>query len=418
MRYTITRAPPQYIERVLISGNTVTLDRVIRRALLFNEGDAYNQSLVNQSINRIRQLGYFEDIQVQAHAGSVAGKLVIEIAVKEARTARINFAFGVSTVTGVVITGAFGENNFRGRGQAVDFQLSLAQEASSARLVFTEPSWRDSPLSYSYAANYSLSDYSSLTYSIATISFTFGVGTRINDHWRYSTNLEYAEITVSDLHDDASDSVRERAGTRHTVVSSHTFRFADFVGSSFPRRGLSWSNTLQYAGFGGNASYVRLRESLSHTYFFSDQLSLQSALTGVMVVPAGKALTVTERTLLGGNSFRGFTYGGLGPRDAEYGDALGGEYAAVLASTLIFPVGLPKDLGVRAIAFLDTGMVTGVRQSVIDDSQILDNGSVRIGGGFGVAWRTPFGPLQFLFPRALQKESYDSEQTFLLSVGG
>ncbi len=413
--YRIERTDPVYIESVIISGNTVTHDRIIRRALLFHELDPYNQSRVNQSINRLRQLGYFEGVSIQPHPGSSAGKVVLEINVKEARTASVNFSFGVSTFAGATISGTFTESNFRGTGQNVRFNLAAALESRSLSLSFEEPSWNDSPISYNYQLGYTLSDYSTLTYSLSNLTVGTGIGFRVNDHWRYRTNFRYSEARVFEIHDDASEQVLERAGTRNTISMQHQLSFADLVGLNFPRRGYAWNNALTYAGFGGDAAYVRSNQQFQTTYYFSNSMSWGNNLTATATAPAGKHLTVTERSSLGGTSFRGFSYGGIGPRDSATGAALGGKYAAVLASTLIFPVGVPDNIGVRAIVFADAGTLTGVRAY---SDPVNDNGSIRIGAGWGIAWRTPFGPLQFLFPQAIQKERHDIEQTFLFSVGG
>ena len=103
-------------------------------------------------------------------------------------------------------------------------------------------------------------------------------------------------------------------------------------------------------------------------------------------------------------------------------DALGGNYFAVAKFEAEFPLGLPEEYGITGGLFLDVGSVWGLDNrdggasgtdglELVDDSMIL-----RSVIGFSVFWETPIGPLRFNFSRAIEKQSYDRERTFDLTI--
>jgi len=115
-----------------------------------------------------------------------------------------------------------------------------------------------------------------------------------------------------------------------------------------------------------------------------------------------------------GNAFRGFGAAGVGPRDADTGDALGGTVYYVSSAELNFPTGLPADLGVRGSLFTDLGLLT---RPQISGTGILDSSSPRMTWGLGLSWSSPLGPLRLDFAWPLLKKDYDQAQRFRFSFG-
>ena len=84
--YTVNEGQRVYVERIEITGNVRTLDEVIRREFRLAEGDAYNVALVRRSQQRIRNLGYFDNVEVGTSAGSAPDRVVVEVKVAERST--------------------------------------------------------------------------------------------------------------------------------------------------------------------------------------------------------------------------------------------------------------------------------------------------------------------------------------------
>jgi outer membrane protein insertion porin family len=126
---------------------------------------------------------------------------------------------------------------------------------------------------------------------------------------------------------------------------------------------------------------------------------------------------------LGGNSFRGFDFAGLGPRtrnangDARNGEIVGGNIFYVASAEFMFPLGLPKELGINGILFSENGTVKGVDSISRKNTSIADTGSLRSSYGFSIAWNSPMGPIRFDFSRIRRKEDFDQAQNFRFSFG-
>ena len=95
-------------------------------------------------------------------------------------------------------------------------------------------------------------------------------------------------------------------------------------------------------------------------------------------------------------------------------DAVGGNYFAVARLEAEFPLGLPEENGITGGIFADVGSVWGLDNTlggIIDDDMHL-----RSSVGVSVFWNTALGPLRFNFSKAINKQTYDLEQNFDLTV--
>ena len=111
---------------------------------------------------------------------------------------------------------------------------------------------------------------------------------------------------------------------------------------------------------------------------------------------------------------RGFKNLGIGPRDISTSDALGGEIYYLARNELNFPLGLPDELGVSGLAFVDVGTIFNTNSS---SSVVEDESSLRASAGIGLTWVSPFGPVKFFLTKAILKENYDKKEIFRFSFG-
>ncbi|MEL0105737.1 MAG: BamA/TamA family outer membrane protein, partial [Rhodospirillaceae bacterium] len=127
-----------------------------------------------------------------------------------------------------------------------------------------------------------------------------------------------------------------------------------------------------------------------------------------------KDVRLLDRFFVGGESIRGFDTSGIGPRDRNTNDALGGEwkYSGTIEAT--FPLGLPNELGLKGRLFTDFGSVSQVAQS---DPAIFDQASLRVSVGAGLTWLSPFGPIGVDLGFPVLKEDLDQTQIFRLNFG-
>ncbi len=122
--FDVQEGPRVYVERINISGNTRTLDKVIRREFRLAEGDAFSTAKVRRSQQRLRNLGFFEKVDISAAPGSAPDKTNLEVQVVEQSTGEISFGAGYSTTAGIVGDISVKERNLLGKGQEARLGLS------------------------------------------------------------------------------------------------------------------------------------------------------------------------------------------------------------------------------------------------------------------------------------------------------
>jgi outer membrane protein insertion porin family len=151
-----------------------------------------------------------------------------------------------------------------------------------------------------------------------------------------------------------------------------------------------------------------------------------TASTGYVSGWGGDPIRINDRFFKGGNSFRGFETAGIGPRDLNTTDALGGNFYVVGTLELTVPNYLPEEYGIRTSLFTDVGTlgVLDDRYTVIrsgqnagqTDPNIVDELKLRASAGVSIHWRSPMGPIRFDLSHILGKEEYDKTETFRFST--
>ena len=152
---TIDEGKQFTLRRLEFLGNTFTRDRVLRREVLINEGDIYNQSLFEYSVLRLNQLGFFEPVDEKRDADyrtdEEEGLVDINVKVTERGRQQISFNGGISGVGGSFFGLEYSTNNLLGRGESLSFQLAYGNRQRSFQFSFTEPYFRDRPITVGFS---------------------------------------------------------------------------------------------------------------------------------------------------------------------------------------------------------------------------------------------------------------------------
>ena len=147
---TIDEGKQFRLRRLEFAGNTFTRDRVLRREVLINEGDIYNQLLLETSIIRLNQTQYFDPIDkdqdVEIRTDEELGDVDLIINVKEKGRQQISFNGGVSGIGGSFFGLEYSTNNLFGRGEVFAFNIGFGNRQSSVQISFTEPYFRNRPI--------------------------------------------------------------------------------------------------------------------------------------------------------------------------------------------------------------------------------------------------------------------------------
>jgi len=152
-----------FVRRIDFAGNTTTRDKVIRREILLDEGDIYNNRLWELSILRLNQLGYFEVLKAEEAAtiqrNTQNNTVDITLKVRERGKNSIGLNGGVSGIAGSFVGFNYATNNFLGLGETLSLDSQLGTRLRSVSLGFTEPYFLDKPLQLGFLVYLRRFDY-------------------------------------------------------------------------------------------------------------------------------------------------------------------------------------------------------------------------------------------------------------------
>lgn len=141
-----------YVRRIEFSGNTTTRDKVIRREIMLEEGQPYNQKLWEFSLQRLNQLGYFEQLKpddpdvTEVHKYEQEGLVDLTLKVKEKGKNSIGLSGGVSGLSGSFIGLNYSTNNFLGLGETLSVSGDVGTLQKDITFGFTEPYLANRPI--------------------------------------------------------------------------------------------------------------------------------------------------------------------------------------------------------------------------------------------------------------------------------
>jgi outer membrane protein insertion porin family len=440
----ISKGPPVYFNRVLVTGNSKTRDSVVRREMLANEQELYSGNKVTQSRNALQRTGYFEDVQVTTKKTDQADTLDLLVDVKEGPTGSFQVGGGYSSGDGFLANVNIAEKNIAGGGQGVSGNFSIGSSRQDFILSANDPYFYDTKNAVGLDAFNTMRKYTDFnehklgfgvhtSYPLKELNMPFfgrakrGLGSdEINDDgaptiWdfmRGGVSYDLTRDKINGLSATASQSIKDEAGT--TVTSSVTPGLTYDSRDHFfnPTEGTKSAFSLKTAGLGGDTQFIK--PDLSVRWYYP--LLKDPNWGGAYVLGLGGALgygnnlPLFERYFLGGiNSIRGFQERSVAPRapsgcDASGNncastDVVGGNKAAVVNVELLFPV--YEQYGLRGVAFFDVGNAFNT----------FTYSDLRRSVGLGGRWMSPFGPLRVELGFPISKKPGDETSVLGFSIG-
>ena len=410
----VVPAPNTYVGRIDINGNVRTLDRVIRREIQLAEGDALNQAKIRESERRVRRLGFFDSVKIEMVPSGIPDRKNIAVTVVEKSTGELSFGAGITSDSGVVANTAIRERNLLGKGQDLALSFALSVDDSQVDLSFTEPYFLDRPLAAGidfFATDQDKTSESA--YKEKAVGAGLRIGYELAPRWRqkWGYSLKDSDISASS---GASRFVLAQDGRATTSELTHSIGYDNTNNALEPSEGLRLSWSVGLAGLGGSVDYFTSQAMVSKFLPLASETVLQLSTRGGAVFGLGDDVRLVDRFFLGGTKFRGFALSGIGARDSTTGDALGGNYYYFGSAELTFPLGLPKDTGIRGRAFIDAGAVFDTDDT---GSGIEDSSDPRIAIGFGFTWASVMGPIRLDWAYTILKEDFDQDQVFSFQFG-
>jgi outer membrane protein insertion porin family len=431
MSFEIVQGPRVYIEKINISGNTRTLDRIIRRQFRLQEGDAFNRVLIDRSRTRIRGLGFFKQVDVKNVPGSQPDRTNLTVDVTEQSTASLQVGLGYSSTTSLLGEVSYTDTNWFGRGQNLRISLQASYITKQALFSFTEPYFLGRELAAGFDVYQTETNFDQATYQSSQTAGVLRLGFPISEYSSVSVSYQYL---ISDVrpYGGAPLDVQLAAGSTNGSIFGFVYSYNDLDDLRKPTSGSAFSFSQQFAGVTGNMKFLNTSVNFAtYTPMFDGGLVANlSGKFGYITGYNGNNVPFFERFFDGGDTFRGFALAGIGPRDIVAPNntgALGGTVRAIGSAQVRFPSLVPESYGVGLSLFTDFGTMgrldtlggsrvcTGAQYSGIGTC-VKDNLAFRGSAGISVQWKSPFGPVQIDLGLPYVKTSYDRPQIIHFST--
>ncbi len=393
-----------YVERVEVRGNLRTKDVVIRRELRIKPGERFDGAAVRRSIERLYNLGIFEEVAVETEPTATPNRENLVIDVKEAKTGSFSFGGGVSSIDRLVGLVAVEQRNFdlfnwptlTGAGQDLRFQVEAGSVRRNFDLSFTEPWIFGRPLSFGVDA-YSHTRLRSRTVGLAFEEEQQGGGIRLGkeltDALRVNWSYQLFRTEISDVVAEASADLKAEQGASDISVTGLGISWDTRDNRFDPTRGVFLFSSADLAGglLAGDRDFFRLQGGGSGYLSHAERFVLEGRVRAGIVNEYGDSAEVPifERFFAGGaNTIRGFRERRVGPQDPASNDPIGGEanLLATIEEVMTIVADERKKPILKGSVFFDAG---NVWRRVDDFASSLEAGT-----GIGARVNTPIGPLR------------------------
>jgi outer membrane protein insertion porin family len=408
--YNVIPGKKVYINDVKISGNTKTLDRVVRRDVYLAPGDLYNLTDFKSSTNKLKRSRFFESVNIEEKRVSDE-KLDIIVKVTEAATGSLMLGGGYGSYDKMMVNGSITEVNMFGSGLGLGLSADLSARTSRFELSLKNPAINDSDYNgevevHSTEAEINRDKYDS---NIDTKGFSVAIGKQlVRDLY---AGARYRLDFVSEDYDYNDISTITNPYKSQDYISSSITPYLNFDNTDdfyFPREGVKAGTSLEYAGVGGDSRYLKSTTYGKYFYSLEDLAELDWVLrlkTQMKILVDNGQINQGDSLYLGGaKTLRGYkSYAFPQNESGEKVDP----YKNLWANSIEMSFPLIPSAKMRWGVFYDYGMIG---QDTFNDIQ-------RSGTGALLEWISPMGPLQLIFAKALDNEPGDDTSSFEFSLG-
>ena len=407
--FKIEETDKVFIEKINIYGNNITKESVVRNQIEIDEGDPFNEILFSKSLNNIKSLNFFENVESEILEGTKFNSKILNITVEEKATGEIFAGVGTGT-SGSNLSFGIKENNYLGNGVLIDSNFSFSETRVKGKLLISNPNYKNSDKSLDLSLESSVTDRLS-TFGYKSNITGFSVGTQ----FEYLDDLNFGLSTKNTLEKITVDST---ASSRQKTQEGNYFDSFISLNFNYDKRNQKFQTTSGFfSNYGVDLPILSETNTLINSYnykifkeLYENNVSTFSVLLQSSNSISGDDIKLSERLYVPGTRLRGFESGKIGPKDGT--DYIGGNYVSSINATTTIPMFLENIQTVDVVLFADAANIWGV-----DYNNSLDNSGIRSSVGLALDWLTPVGPLTFSFAQPITKESTDVEETFRFNIG-
>jgi outer membrane protein insertion porin family len=398
--YEFEKGEKVYIDRINVSGNTKTRDKVVRREMKLAEGDLYGATPLKKSKQGLINTGFFEEANISTTKGSADNKLNMNVEVKEKSTGQFSIGAGFSSLDGVMGQGSVQQSNYLGLGLKANASISFGSKTQLYTLGLTDPYFMDTRWTVGADLYRTQRDYIDYTRRATggDIKAGYSFSDEISMLWVYTYEQKKIFNESTALQKSFEQGLvpsLETSSTTSSIALQLTRNTTDY--HLDPTSGMTNNLSLEFAGLGGTNKFIRYigETRLFYPAFWGTVVSLHGAFGYIQSLGN---VPIDEKFYLGGiNTLRGYNgrtvspfrrvltpAAGLPTSTVETIAYLGGDTEAYFNAEYQFP--LIKDAGLKGVVFVDAG-------NAYDGLDQLFT-RVQVSYGFGFRWNSPMGPLR------------------------
>jgi outer membrane protein insertion porin family len=379
-----------------IVGNTRTKENVIRREASVRPGDVFRRSTLIRTQRDIFALGFFQDVTVDYEPTGDSSDINLTLKVQEKQTGTASAGAGFASSTGLTGFIELGHNNLFGNGQSINIHLERGSKRSSYEIGFTDPWFRDTPLTLGFSLFNTSRELDVYDRRDAGGGVRIGRPLGWPDYTRGLVSYDLRNVTLSNFIPLQPGESSNLTSLRNTdwprLVSSVTLSFSRVSTDNpfYPTRGsrVTWTNTFAGGLLGGVENFYKgTFDVKNYTHLKGPVALMLRGRTGFL---GGSSTPDYERFRLGGTTvdyLRGYPDYYVVPRanitrDPITGQVLerypGGRKMLIAGAELQFPIADP----LHGLFFFDAG-------NTWNSTREIDLGDMRRSVGFGIRFEVP-----------------------------
>lgn len=381
-----------HLEKILVEGNNKTKEKVITREINIKPGDLFDFEKVKKSLQKIYNLGYFEDVTMKLEPGSEEDVVVLVIKVIEKNTGKFGIGAGYNSEEGLIGFASIEEMNLFGGGQKVEAKLELGGR-TTYKVSFLEPWLANTPTSLGFDVYDTITNQEDkegeeviAEYDEIKLGGRLIFGRKISDSINLGLELKIERVNYDLISGTLPEDTNE--GLTDSLMPTFTYDTRDNVFD--PTSGWYNSLSIEKAGgfLGGDYDFTKynltLRTYLS-TDFFKDIFNIggfkkitDNLSKGVLAFRAMGGMADTDLP-----SFAAYQVGGMNTVRGYDSGEFSGDKSLVFNAEYRFP--LAENF--QAVLFVDWGQAWDIEESI-------DFADLKFGRGVGVRFDTPIGPIR------------------------
>tara|TARA_B100001093_G_scaffold465833_1_gene483800 strand:- start:2096 stop:4345 length:2250 start_codon:yes stop_codon:yes gene_type:complete len=412
VKLIINEGPRVYVNKIDVSGNTRTVDEVIRREVKLTEGDPYNKFSIDYSKDSIRALNFFNEVEINEVRTDFMDKINLEIIVEEKNTGEASIGAGYSSANAASLNLGLRENNFLGKGQKVKFESSFSNTRTSYDISITEPYFDNRSLSLTTSIYSNFTEPTNVNYETEDLGFGLSSSFPLSID-RY-LELRYSFFTT-EIKANSNATAYENALEGTDTVSSlgHSLSFDRRNSRYKPSNGFNLILSQDLAGLGGDSFFYR------NNFEFNYYKRLSKRFIGAYKLQGGningyndKYSPLSSNFKLGGKKLRGFKSGKIGPKLGN--SFTGGQYFYVTSIETNIDLNIDA-FDITTTAFIDVGSVWGLENPAY--ATIDDKHEARSSIGVNFNWDTAIGPINIIYANIIKSNTDDTTDNLYFDIG-